>query len=385
MHPKATQALKKRLEELVNNFHYDGNSFSSGFFSFLVGISTEIHKHKREWISLNEISQLIYGEILSRIDNNKNNAALSQKISPTDFSSHILSIIDSIPKPYTVTFSLPGIDAKIPFDFEISETVSFKTISDLDYLPHYTSLLGGLPAAKQIACIQISTQGYFGPLMAGESLHHPTTLFKVFIERCLFGGLLDLSYIFTTFHSLSPLVGAQDDNTKSIREISLKSSDKNFVRRVLFRQSPLQLKLPQKEQRRYIFSLMGSCRLLLASQSDNAKRVLAASEWRYEALAEESPAMSLVKTCVGLEAIFGEQNSEGGITSSLADRCAFSLANNHRERATIIEKTKCLYRWRSKIVHGTASRLDHDGDELLEYGIALLGAAISNEIKMLSP
>ena len=74
--------------------------------------------------------------------------------------------------------------------------------------------------------------------------------------------------------------------------------------------------------------------------------------------------MKFIQTCIGLESLLGDSagNEGAGLTTIMANRCAYSLSHNIHERKEIIKKFKELYEIRSKIVHGRSNKLSDDKD-----------------------
>lgn len=120
------------------------------------------------------------------------------------------------------------------------------------------------------------------------------------------------------------------------------------------------------------------------TQIDAANAIRSASEWRLDSLADPSPAMRLIKICIGLKSIFGDDDCTTGLTKSLSDRCAFVLADSHEARTKIINDCKNLYKLRSKIVDGVENRLNDTDEKPLQLGDTILKRAIHKE-SSLSP
>lgn len=122
---------------------------------------------------------------------------------------------------------------------------------------------------------------------------------------------------------------------------------------------------------------------LLNNRSDEAARVKSAIDWFIQAEINEDDTMSFIQVCMGLESIFGDNESEGGLTKTLADRCAYLIGRNIAERNEIKDEFKKMYKVRSKIVHGSKSYLTQSEEHLKDRAFIYLRTSISREMRNL--
>ncbi|EPK6500119.1 hypothetical protein RFC90_002005 [Klebsiella aerogenes] len=122
---------------------------------------------------------------------------------------------------------------------------------------------------------------------------------------------------------------------------------------------------------------------LLDNNSDEATRVKSAIGWFIQAEINEDDTMSFIQVCMGLESIFGDNESEGGLTNSLADRCAYLIGRNISERKQIKDEFKEMYRVRSKIVHGVKNHLTQNEEHVRNRAFYYLRKSILKEIRNL--
>ena len=85
-------------------------------------------------------------------------------------------------------------------------------------------------------------------------------------------------------------------------------------------------------------------------------KVKLAINWWFDSLASQNSRTSFLFSVFGFEALLGDLNEEGdftrkGITSKLADRLAYLVADDITERDTIRKKFREIYELRSSIVH----------------------------------
>lgn len=102
--------------------------------------------------------------------------------------------------------------------------------------------------------------------------------------------------------------------------------------------------------------------------------------WYMNSSYNEDDTMAFLQICMGLEAIFGDDQDQGGLTKMLADRCAYLIGKNINQRRKIRESFGKIYTIRSKIVHGVINRLSDDDKFMRNYAKGLLQAALKKEI-----
>ncbi|HHQ8347813.1 TPA: hypothetical protein ACSUN1_003104 [Salmonella enterica subsp. diarizonae] len=122
---------------------------------------------------------------------------------------------------------------------------------------------------------------------------------------------------------------------------------------------------------------------LLANKSDEAARVKSAIDWLIQSEINEDETMAFIQICMGLESIFGDNDSEGGLTNTLADRCAYLIGRNIAERKEIKDEFKKMYKVRSKIIHGVKSYLTQNEDHIKDRAFHYLNQSILREMRNL--
>lgn len=128
---------------------------------------------------------------------------------------------------------------------------------------------------------------------------------------------------------------------------------------------------------------------LLKNPHHHASSISSACQWLFNSWAGENDTLSFLQVCFGYEALFGERQKlhayqpNPGITYSVSTKCAFSVAKTVSERDEIIKKFKLLYESRSKIVHGSKSKLDAEDKGLFHWGRQMLAKSIQAEMERL--
>lgn len=133
-----------------------------------------------------------------------------------------------------------------------------------------------------------------------------------------------------------------------------------------------------------ITAFSNAAKVLDSPDSDaDASAIKAAVEWFYDSLTTNNQTISFLQTCIGLEAIFGDEVESEGLTKMLANRCAYLLGQSIQNRREIRSRFSKLYEVRSKLVHGRKLRLSDEELSHLEWGRKTLGSAIKKELGML--
>jgi hypothetical protein len=138
-----------------------------------------------------------------------------------------------------------------------------------------------------------------------------------------------------------------------------------------------------KVAQEHFISAIKRAAALIENPIKETNRITAAMEWHFDSLVEKDLTMKFIKVCIGLESLLGEDKSDGSLTKTLADRCAYLNAKCITDRATIRDTFKNLYEARSSLIHGVNRQLKNDEIELLDWGDRSLQIAILNESKLL--
>ena len=113
----------------------------------------------------------------------------------------------------------------------------------------------------------------------------------------------------------------------------------------------------------------------------DAKEVLTAAEWAFDASAERNETLSYLYTAIGLEAALGSDAKR--VVESLSDRLSYLVGTTRSEREKIQNEFTKFYEHRSKIVHGRIAQLRGAESELLRWGNGMLYRAIRRELSLI--
>jgi hypothetical protein len=130
-----------------------------------------------------------------------------------------------------------------------------------------------------------------------------------------------------------------------------------------------------------VVSALTSAARIAEHEDDEAIAIRTAMEWAFDSRIGQNETIKFLQICIGLEAILGDDKTAEAITKTLADRCAYLVGSDMRERRAIRSSLESLYKARSKIVHGRRSALEPQDAGLLRWGRKTLLAAIAKELE----
>lgn len=120
--------------------------------------------------------------------------------------------------------------------------------------------------------------------------------------------------------------------------------------------------------------------LLLDNDSVEAKNIVSAIDWCVQSEINLDITMGFIQTCMGLEALLGDNSNEAGLTLTLTDRCAYLIGKGMTERSEIKKDFKAIYQLRSKLVHGRVNKISPKDRVLCGKATKYLKRAIQKEL-----
>lgn len=114
------------------------------------------------------------------------------------------------------------------------------------------------------------------------------------------------------------------------------------------------------------------------------ERIMRASQWLFDSLANGRSLLSFIQTTVVLEILLGERAVSDlvGIGELLANRCAYLIADSTGEREEILRDFKRAYHIRSRIVHEGKARLNRRERRALHDLRGMCYRALREEMKL---
>jgi hypothetical protein len=391
MDARAFANIKRRIKVAVVACDSDENGIFGETASMAIKAAARlIAKEKGEWISESSVDMLILSKLLNW-DIRFNSA---EPIEDVDTRvDKLSSIIESIPISYEVYFDLNDLLALSPVEIDIGKDGLYRfalQYEDTVRYPIGTLLTRQIAPAnaerEKIACLKINVKGFCDEHDDCITLSAALARFKAFILLATHAGLLSSQtwelrarvnrYVYHPAIFFSELNSAGERTQPVGRRVS------TDVSMYMHKLRLLSIKDGEGILRR-LNQVAANFEELFSQESPQFSKVRAACEWCFDAMSEESAAMAIVKACIGLETMFGDDNADGGITRSLVDRCSYFLAASYEERVIIGNDLYKLYKLRSKIVHGVQNNLRPDDKVLLHRGRSLLSQSIMKELSFL--
>jgi hypothetical protein len=388
MHPGAATAMKKHIKNWLTGIELPGQtSLGEGWSAPPKILEDAVVKSKCNWLTITSTRTLLLDSLEKLCPEylNRKGGKLSDRIDVNSAADIIFETIEKIPYTYKVYFE---------FDFGLLEHKFCMQVSNgVEFSRHDIEAVKGSnlglyeQAGSRPLFLSVEIKGYISnnrrEELASEAESNAQGSMKVFLERALACGVFRFKN-----QSEMWITRGGGRNLMYVHRLC----DNNIIEEKFSKKLPQDLAaISTKITSGYVtyqdvggyYDLLQSYLQICLSGDQPSQEIRAASEWRLDSLADPSKAMQLVKVCIGLESIFGDKQSAGGLTKSLSDRCAYSLANNHSERKQISDQCKDLYQLRSVVVHGVTNRLGDDGDRLLKFGDEILRRAIFKEASLL--
>jgi hypothetical protein len=114
--------------------------------------------------------------------------------------------------------------------------------------------------------------------------------------------------------------------------------------------------------------------------------VILGAQWLFDSYCGSDSLLQFVQAAVVMEILLGnkEASDQTGLGVLLANRCAYSIAVSHSQRAQVMADFKRIYEVRSKIVHRGKSRLSSEERRLFDRLRWLCRRVIQREAELLS-
>lgn len=303
----------------------------------------------------------------------------------------IKSYIESLPRKYTLRISLPSFPDWDISTYEISKSVRLAT----GIKPPKNSLLGLLSNKPFIPSfetfIEFSAIGY-----SDWSTDSPTS------SSCL-SLAKQCAFILTTHgccqrNHLQEKAKATltDENAGITKEVNLPDSIARCFGQLIPNEKDLMVyendsatilggtsrpANTNDEKISSFKSILGHVvKFFKADVHPDFEGISTAIEWHQDSIFADNQSFSYIAACIGLEALFGSNNTLDNLSKRLADRYAFLLGKSRAEREAMITDYTDILNLRGRIVHSKAARLSERDIELLRKAQQMLLNAIWHEL-----
>ncbi len=388
--------LRKELEEckIISGSPTRESKWGSRYVEVALKI-TSPHLHEKDiWHNLHR-------SIIDRLPNDLDNDVLCfptgklSQLVPTDkfkqIENDVTSFILSIPKKYSFFLKLSN-NQPLGEPIHFADNIYIKKLQTLDpiinlkyLLPKYKLISNfidrpmkeGLDFYKIYKrnehILVVDLYGYWD----GHSAKNIEETFLEILKSNLIlakaVGILEIKHIVnldSEKNRIYILDGTENDN--EVEAINLDNESQNLIESFSIH-SNFKPNLYEKE-------LISLNRLNNSPDEENIKPILASAQWAFDSLASNNETVAFIQMCIGLESILGDEKSRGGLTYTLADRCAYILGKSVSERRKYRDNFEKIYKCRCKIVHGRKIKLADKEREYLVLGREYLDKILHHEL-----
>jgi hypothetical protein len=118
----------------------------------------------------------------------------------------------------------------------------------------------------------------------------------------------------------------------------------------------------------------------------NAQRIAAGIEWLIDSLVTTNQTLSLVQSCIGIEAILGDSTPgayELGITARLSERFAYLMGTSAENRNALRDQFRLVFAKRGDLVHARRHRLPPHELQVVQIAQKMLQELIRKELSLM--
>lgn len=300
-------------------------------------------------------------------------------------SDFIFTTLINIPSQISVTFELG--DLIFP-ECDAHAGIKISTDKKIESLGLFT------PHSSPLSNITFNGYGFYSPFSKNDILREYTQKLNIFLYFMIREKVLivkeDNEFNSPTLYGLGVF---NQFNTHIIKKYLAKIIDSNYPSMPYSEILPIglsgfisKLKINTESEQPLEIAIdlaaEKSSRLYVDS-SNESRRIKMAIDWYLTSFGNEDSLMSFLQICMGLEAIFGDDQDQGGLTKMLGDRCAYLIGKNIQQRKNIKDGFNKIYTMRSKIVHGVINKIHREDLHMLSYAKELLYSAIKKELSNL--
>lgn len=126
--------------------------------------------------------------------------------------------------------------------------------------------------------------------------------------------------------------------------------------------------------------------LSMLHSSVHAQRIAAGIEWLLDSLVTTNQTLSLVQSCIGMEAVLGDSTSaayELGITARLSERFSYLMGTSAENRSELRDQFRAVFAKRGDLVHARRHRLSPHDLQVVHAAQKMLQELIRKELSLL--
>lgn len=403
MHSNALQSIEKHIATALKTLSVKHGRplFEYDCVEKMMCLSQEIAKHKQAWLTEINCHLIFLDHVQSYLkkaftDSEKISGRLTNLLDGSKMSELkeiILEFIKSVPRNYDIYFPLPALKKSDAANVQLSTSLSIRKFSELAPPPGgkpdelSVALGGGEKFNTNTTYIVMRSSGYIGYSITDIAFAQSLSSLKHFLHMSRISNLIKLRKSASLLSALERRGGYQPtikalivdlaNQDEVASSINLPFTMGSYIRKIVLDREDAEISKVFRDNLKAILKL-------IELRNDNMQFIKSAIEWAFDSEIEENETISFIQLSIGLEAILGEEIVQESITETLADRCAYLLANNINERKKIRKDFREFYKFRSKLIHGRSMRLNDKERGFLYWGKHTLNKVILKELRHLN-
>lgn len=411
MHQNAQEAIENKIRgSLVNCNIKDNWPEYESISKHVSSLSKETLKQKKGWLDETDIFSIFYDFVFETISvkvegEQKYEGNLWDILGKEEGEQLVQKIKEyliSIPRNFSVYIPLPQISQSLPGNIKLSKNLSFEVFEESDKVPggYRGGLLGVLGKKFELNRVYLrqDLSGYCGNSIESTSNKKAVSNFKILLQQGIFRKLFKINpetkvgfgLLRGFSHHQVPktnIISIDNNRTPAkTLNIELPLDFSKWANNIDLNWDNPQISKSLEDGKigNLINNYLKKPIELIECNEQEAIRVKSAIQWCFDSFISENQTLAFLQTCIGLEALLGDDGYKGSLTKILADRCSYLIGNDIKGRKTIKKRFEELYEVRSKLVHGNARELDRSEMFFLNWGRTILQYAIVKEIKHLN-
>lgn len=337
-------------------------------------------------------------------------------------ASHLQKKLESYPRDYFVYVELPGLNpsrldeellvlsgqisllrTSPPFE-QIGKIVRPKVpkgggnlLSNVESIAEAREALRPISAfllERDSVYLQIAESGALPDRLLGENepalLIHALASVKIIVFFGLEVGLFERREIFRSRHrDAGPRtithVAIHEAHGEAQQSVQLPRDFENFLRGITFSHPDNKdsAVTPRRGLAQDLQPIIGFLSML--HSDPHARRIAAGIEWLVDSLLTANQTLSLMQSCIGIEAILGDSTQgtyEVGITARLSERYAYLMGSSANNRSELRDKLRVVFAKRGDLIHARRHRLSPYDLQVVQTAQELLHDLIRKELSL---
>lgn len=394
MTDKGKNKIRGRIQTFVRN-----SRIKNGEIDFLhaIGLSRDLSNFTSNYVANSDHveSNHLYSHITWQFINFIKNKSIRTSIKGKEsgelkdyvsidvmesFEKILFEELTTIPHTYSIRFQLEEATELPEMSITISEGIILEVTDSSDVKPLAISKDLFTEEPNRSSYLVLEIQGFCSHDLSSSAIQKTITIIKVIIFFIWDSNTI----VNLEFSSMNNKLSTFRESIITNRFLQIQNLDSNFQLLVTlpndFTHFLNNFKFKSDDISSINFSNVSK---LLQSNTDGSKRIKSAIEWYIDSTFNKSDSVKFIQTCIGLESLLGDDRQEGPLSYTLADRCAYLIADSIDDREIIRKEFKQIYKIRSKLVHGTSRNIRESELKHYTHARQYLKQAIMKELSHL--